>query len=148
MHRVSSYQVRNSTLCLVYSTRCRPGLTHVADILLQLSQCTSGQVAGPQVSWDVTYYGLTDVPVAKSERLAFGQSIPSIVLFSWIWARHIWPKIEYVDAILGFHTELLSSWVARSEICSSSLDLVMDRTHQEKEILRFSGLTNWKQWAF
>ena len=55
---------------------------HVGDILLQLLRCTSGQVAGPQVSWDMADYSLTDVLVEKNERLSFGQSILFIVLFS------------------------------------------------------------------
>ena len=59
------------------------------DILLQLLRCTSGQVAGPQVSWDMADYSLTDVPVEKNERFSFGQSILCIVLFSWVWARDI-----------------------------------------------------------
>ena len=46
------------------------------------SFCSSGHVAGPQVSWDMTDYSLTDAPVQKSEKLVFGQSIPLTVLFS------------------------------------------------------------------
>ena len=36
-----------STLYVIHSTRCRPGLTHVGNIPLQLLQCTSGQMVGP-----------------------------------------------------------------------------------------------------
>ena len=39
-------------------------------------------MAGPQVSWDMTDYGLTNVPKESRETLAIGQSIPFIVLFS------------------------------------------------------------------
>ena len=30
-------------------------------------------------------------------------------------------------------------------LCWKNLDLAMDGTHEEKEILIFSGLANWKQ---
>ena len=43
-----------SMLCLVHSTRCRPGLTQ-KDIPLQL-QCTSGQGAGPRFGWNKPIY--------------------------------------------------------------------------------------------
>ena len=55
---------------------------HVGDILLQLLPYPSGQVAGPQVSWDMTVYSLTDMPVEKSGKIAMGQSILFIVLVS------------------------------------------------------------------
>ena len=80
-------------------------------------------MAGPQVSWDMTDYGLTNVPKESRETLAIGQSIPFIVLFSWVWARDIWPMIEYVDWVQGFDTELLSSWAGRGKIHSSSFVL-------------------------
>ena len=58
--------------------------------------------------------------------------------------------IEYVDGVQGFDTELLSSWAVGAKctpqvLSFKSLDLAMDGTHQEKEILTFSGLANWKQ---
>ena len=37
-------------MCLVLSAGISPGLAYAGNILLQLLQCTSGQVAGPQVS--------------------------------------------------------------------------------------------------
>ena len=37
----------SSTLCLVHSTKCKPGLTHVGNIQLQLLRGISGYVAGP-----------------------------------------------------------------------------------------------------
>ena len=70
------------TLCVVHLTNCRPGLTHVGIIPLQLLRCTSGQVTGPQVSWVMTVYSLICMPVEKRERLALGQMILLIVLFS------------------------------------------------------------------
>ena len=72
----------NSTLCLIHSTRCRPGLTHAGKIPLQLLECISGQVAGPQGSLVMMVYSLTGMSVEESERLAFGQRIVFIVLFS------------------------------------------------------------------
>ena len=80
-------------------------------------------MAGPQVSWDMTDYSLTNVPAEKSERLAFGQSIPFIGLSSRIWERDISPIIEDVDGIQRLHTELLSSWTDKGKIHSSSFFL-------------------------
>ena len=40
-----------SILCLVHSTRCRPGLTQT-NIPLEQLRCTSGQGPGPQFGWD------------------------------------------------------------------------------------------------
>lgn len=60
------------TLFLVQSKRCRARLMHSANIPLELLQCTSGQMAFRQVSWDITVYMLTDMPVGKSKRLTFG----------------------------------------------------------------------------
>ena len=37
----------SSILRLIHLTRCRPGLTHVGNIPLQLVWCIYGQVAGP-----------------------------------------------------------------------------------------------------
>ena len=58
--------------------------------------------------------------------------------------------IEYADAVQRFHTELLSSWAVVAKytlpfLSCRSLDLAMDGTHQEKEIVTFSGLTNWNE---
>ena len=39
-----------SILCLVHSTRCRPGLTQT-DIPMQQLRCTSGQGAGSRIGW-------------------------------------------------------------------------------------------------
>ena len=44
-----------SMLCLVYSTRCKPGLTQT-DIPLQHLWCTSGQGAGPWFGWNMPIY--------------------------------------------------------------------------------------------
>ena len=44
-----------SILCLVHSTRCRPGLTQT-DIPLQQLLCTSGQGAGPRFGWNKPIY--------------------------------------------------------------------------------------------
>ena len=44
-----------SMLCLVHSTRCRPGLTQT-DIPLQQLRCTSGQGAGPRFGWNKPIY--------------------------------------------------------------------------------------------
>ena len=44
-----------SMLCLVHSTRCRPGLTQT-DIPLQQLRCTSGQGAGPRFGWNMPIY--------------------------------------------------------------------------------------------
>ena len=44
-----------SMLCLVHSTRCRPGLTQT-DIPLQQLQCTSGGGAGPRFDWNMPIY--------------------------------------------------------------------------------------------
>ena len=74
--------MKDPHLCLLHSTRCRLGLTHVANIPLQLLQCISGQVARPQVSLVMMVYSLTGMSVEESERLAFGQRIVFIVLFS------------------------------------------------------------------
>ena len=46
------------TLCLVHSKRCRPGFTHAVNIFFQMLRCTSSKVAGPHVSWDMTFYSL------------------------------------------------------------------------------------------
>ena len=78
---------------------------------------------GPQVSWDMADYSLTDVPVEKNERPSFGRSILFIMLFSLVWACDIWPMIEYLDGVQGFDTELLSSCTGRGKIHSSSFVL-------------------------
>ena len=52
----------------------------MGDILLQLLQCTSGHIAGPQVSWDMADSSLTEVTVGKRKRFPFGQRIPFILL--------------------------------------------------------------------
>ena len=44
-----------SILCLVHSTRCRPGLTQT-DIPMQQLRCTSGQGAGPRFGWNKPIY--------------------------------------------------------------------------------------------
>ena len=80
-------------------------------------------MTGPQFSWDMVDYSLADVPVENNERFSFGQSILFIMLFSWVWARDIWPMIEYVDGVQGFDTELLSSWASRHKIHSSNFVL-------------------------
>ena len=72
----------SSTLCLVHSTRCGPGPTHVGNIPLQLLLCISGQVAGPQVSLVIMVYSLSTMSVEESEKLAFDQRIVFTVLSS------------------------------------------------------------------
>ena len=72
----------SSTSFLVHLTRSRPGLTHVGNIPLELLWYTSGQVAGPQVTWGMTVYSLTDIRLEESKSLAFNPRIPFIVLFS------------------------------------------------------------------
>ena len=72
----------SSILRLIHSTRCRPGLTHVGNIPLQLLWCISGQEAGLQISWVMTVCSLTGMLVEESEKLAFGKRIVFIVLFS------------------------------------------------------------------
>ena len=90
---------------------------------MQLLQCTSGQEAGPQVSWDMVDYGLTDVLVENRERLASGQGILFIELFSIVWTRDIWAMIKYVDGVQGLYIKLLSSWTCRGKIHSSNFVL-------------------------
>ena len=77
---VAAAKYERPTLCLVYSTRCRPGLTHVGNIPLQLLRCISGQVAGPQVSLVMMVHSLSRISVEESQRLAFGQGIVFTVL--------------------------------------------------------------------
>ena len=72
----------SSTLCLVHLTRCRPGLTHVGNILLQLLRCISGKVADPQVSLVMMVDSLSAMSLEESEKLTFGQRIVFIVLSS------------------------------------------------------------------
>ena len=69
-----------STLCLVHSTRCRPGLTHLGNIPLQLVRWISGQVAGPQVSLVMMVDSLSGISVEENERFAFGHGIVFTVL--------------------------------------------------------------------
>ena len=70
----------SSKMCLVYSTRCRPGLIQLGNIPLQLLRCISGQVAGPQVSLFRMVHSLSGISVEESERLAFGQGVVFTVL--------------------------------------------------------------------
>ena len=73
---------KSSTSFLANLTRSRPGLTHVGNIPLELLRYTSGQVAGPQFTWGMTVYSLTDIPLEESKSLAFNPRIPFIVLFN------------------------------------------------------------------
>ena len=70
------------TLCLVHSTRSRPGLTHVRNIPFELLWCISRQVAGPQHSLVMMVHSLSGMSIEESERLAFGQIIVFTVLSS------------------------------------------------------------------
>ena len=56
----------SSTLCLVHSMRCRPGLTHVPNILLELLRCISCQLAGPQVNLVMIVHSLTGMSLEES----------------------------------------------------------------------------------
>ena len=56
----------SSILRLIHSTRCRPGLTHVGNIPLQLLRCISGQVTGPQVSLVMMVHSLTGMSMEES----------------------------------------------------------------------------------
>ena len=71
-----------STLRLVHSTRCRPGLTHVRNIPFELLWCISCQVAGPEDSLVIMVHSLSGMSIEESERLAFGQIIVFTVLSS------------------------------------------------------------------
>ena len=46
---------KQSILCLVHLTRCRPGLTQT-DFPMQQLRCTSGHGAGLRFGWDKTIY--------------------------------------------------------------------------------------------
>ena len=70
----------SSKLCLVYSTRCRPGLIQLGNSPLQLLWCISGQVAGCQVSLVMMAHSLSGISVEESETLAFRQGIVFTVL--------------------------------------------------------------------
>ena len=65
-------------MCLVHSTRCRPGLTHAGNITFQLLQCPSGQESGPTVGWGMPIYlfcrsfaHTLALPSSKNEEDAF-----------------------------------------------------------------------------
>ena len=72
----------SSTLSLVHSRRCKPGMTHVGNNPLQLLRCISGWVACPQGSLVIIVHSLSGISVEESERLAFGKRIAFTVLSS------------------------------------------------------------------
>ena len=72
----------SSTLCLVHSRRCKPGMRHVGNNPLQLLRRISCRVADPQGSLVMMVRSLTGISVEESERLAFGQRVVFIVLSS------------------------------------------------------------------
>ena len=105
------------TMCLVHLTRCGRGLTYEGKSPLQLQGSISGQRAGLRVSSE----SLIDMDVKLRESLCFHQITLLIVLFSFIWARDIWPIIDQLDAVRYFHFGVLSSWKSKDKICSSDI---------------------------
>ena len=124
-------------MCLVHSTRCRPGLTLAGNIPLRLLWCTSLQGVGRTVGWGIYIYvfdgslarrelitnicqGLFDRCVEYSKRLYFCQLALFLVFLIAVLARDIWPMIDSVGAVQGFLSQLWSSVAFGSRICSSS----------------------------
>ena len=83
------------TMCLVHLKRCGRGLTYEGKSPLQLQGSISGQRAGPRVSSE----SLIDIDVELRESLCFHQITLFIVLFSFTWARDIWPIIDQLDTV-------------------------------------------------
>ena len=112
---LAATKLKRSTLCLVHSRSCRPGLTHAGNNPLQLQRCISGQVPGPRVSsncppkpyWHSS--GMEQIPLNLSNH-------QFVVFFSFIW-----PIIDELHTVKEFLSEWLSSWPGKSKRSSSNI---------------------------